>query len=403
MDIREVELRDLLYKAIDPNTDIEEVEKIAAKIRSKTKIKNYKLPVNDILSSISSAIDSNYFSLDRLGVVVGLVVWLGSYSFLFDNKKRIFFILESRFVREKDRIFYSGILYYKLKMFQQAEDSFVRLKGFKEELDNYQTGAMSYRHNPKVEVDKSASPLQLYMYNEAVRGGSVFLISCDCGYFSTYIENLRCAAEDKKGSVFHVNVVFRKKDSLLSAKKKINFILKNVSLPNNIVISIEIMPCEGSVRTYSSISRYVVLAEVMKMHAGSLVLVSDIDLDFSKISISKIISLSASEYAYFRVRGAQVPWFDVMAGFNIFPNNDFSFEFAVAVKNYFVSVFCEGYDGWMLDQVGLSVLLRYFSQSKTKHINGDWIDENVVIVQVVDRPKMRAAARKFGEKLDRLF
>lgn len=380
------DIKKLLYQDISEG----KLKKIAAGLRKKTTLTkpSAKLPLSDYFHSMKSIKRDKA----RQAILIQAIIWISDRRFLADNKGIIFYFLDNAEIKPSDRFFSKGMVEYKLGDFCSAEVYFRKLKNFKKELDFHQTGAMSYRKKLIYSKEKFQSE-DLLLVREEIKGSYdfVFLMSCDFGYFVAYWESLCRALMFFNNSLFHVHVVHSKGVMHSDFLNKLSQFLKNIEIPDNLCITIGEEGCEGNLKTYSSISRYIILGEILNLYKCTVV-VADIDIDFQCLDFNRLYDFSLSDRIYLRVRNADFPWHKVLAGFNVFPCHRESILFSENLRNFLLSMFCEGYDGWMLDQVGLYVVYQKFcSEGKGSfcEVTGNPFN----ISQLSGRDKHRALAK----------
>lgn len=392
------EVSGLIDKMFSVGTTDLEVKKIASIIRKKTTLHKVFLPFESYLVALKDEENSLSWSADKSGAVFQILIWISPRVFLEKNKEVFLSLMKNASLAEKDRIFSRAMLEYKCGSYKEAEMFLLKLKGEKDRLDFFQTGGMSYRHVVDLTSLDSAEPYFVYLSVASIKNPKgVYLFSCDLGYLHAYWDHVFSANRFFDEKIFHFNVVFPRGYSLEKAKQDVLKVFGLSEFPDNFSITLEICNLEGSIKTYSSISRYVVLPYLLDFY-DSPVAVSDIDIDFDVLNTELVREYFTQGKVYLRFRDAEFPWHKILAGFNIFPCSSLYVDFSSYLSRFLWGMFAEGYDGWMLDQVGLYVIYREFIKREglSSFKDSCYFSKNIFNVsQVSGRGKLRESARDY--------
>lgn len=321
------------------------------------------------------------------------VIYLGSGCLLNENK----FSLISSVVDlaclgfKKDSYFLYGLMSYKLENFAEARKNFAKLIGYKNSLSYHQTGALSYLDElPSLENDFLHERCVVFLKKENFKIGlGCVLISCDYGYYSAYVrEGLNVLFGDY---LVHVHLVIPESFDL-------SVIQSEMLIFSNVNFSYEFEGA-GDLKTYYSISRYLVLDRVLGEY-NCPVLVADADIDFGLLDIEELFSKIEPRDIVLNFKSQDLPWLRIMAGFNVFGVNSVNSDFLKLLKSYLSYCYSVGRDGWMLDQVALGQCFHNFLGNKEKQGGGE-VDfrslsqlGDIHVKQVSDRAARRLKAQK---------
>lgn len=390
------EVDSIFRKILSEEASVNNAKQLFAVVRKKAVAKKLDLPFSGYLENLSNSLAEGSIGLEKLGVALQMLIWIAPPSFLIDNKEGVMDLARSCSVKSHEKKFLFGIMEYKCGNYQGAEENFAKLRDDKELLEFHQTGAMSYRSSPVLSNKPEFRCLESLTYSEAEveSRDAVVLLSCDIGYLKAYWENVVKGASLLGCLVFHINVILPAGMERERSKGDLCNFISGVDVPLNVFITME-EQVEGPIKTYTSISRYVVLGQLLKQYKKPI-LVSDVDIDFSKINISLLKELLASGRGYLRHRAAaDFPWHKILAGFNLFPCHVYVESYADLLNCYFLKLYREGYDGWMLDQVGLYVVYKVVCE-RINNFDDVFYNEEagnaLCIEQVSNRHKFRKLA-----------
>lgn len=390
----------LLQDLFDAGTRASQAKKIASHIRKETASYAPDFSLEENLGYLELMGDNREACCEKFGIMLQVVVWLSSRSFLENNYFRFLNLVEKSSLSLKDRYFSQGMICYKVGDFISAEECFLKLKEVKDGLDFHQTGAMSYRSKVSLAELKEPEPnIHALVESYLVDPKGVFLVSCDIGYLFSYWEHLYRSSFLFPGEAIHVNVVFEKSEGVELAKERVFNVVNSKSFPRNVAITIEICGEDGALKTYSSISRYLLLPFAFDKYACPVAVV-DIDLDFERLDADMVRGFFDKNSGYLRLRDAQFPWHRILAGFNIFPNSFQSAMFSKYLGCFLWDMYKKGYDGWMLDQMGLYIIYRDFfetSQQANPFLPASKGGNIFGVTQVANREKFRKIAKSHSK------
>ncbi|MGP4788872.1 hypothetical protein ACTXGJ_07045 [Psychrobacter sp. 1Y11] len=324
--------------------------------------------------------------------LLNCIFYMADSSFLSGNKyKLILFLINSASISsEKDILFWYGLMMYKMEEYSVAEQTFEKLVSFKEQLSYHQTGSLSYLSDTKNFLDKDFNDVKInYIYKKtSKKTQGCILISCDFGYFSAYLKSILHAFDERL--IVHLHLI------LPDNVEELN--LSKISEKyENIFVSYEFVEKTiGNVRTYYSVSRYLILPEILNRYKLPTI-VADADLDFLNIDlISVVTSVGDNEFAL-NIKDNDLPWLKVTAGFNVFGKNTGDADFFNVMIKYIRFCLETGKDGWMLDQTVLGQCLYFYSIGLIKtssdfEINRLQLEKTVR--QVTNRAKKRVEAKQ---------
>lgn len=320
------------------------------------------------------------------------IFYLGNISFLSKHKNElIFYIFQNkRELDERDMLFWYGILMYKLREYKISELAFSSLLGFKNRLSYHQTGAISFIDDISIFLTTPEKELK-FTFMDNIECYADFmgcrLISCDLGYFSAYVLDALKELNDNLLTHIHIILPPNAKPSLIENYKKSY---------KNIYFSYEVLTYTNvNEKTYYSISRYLILRNILKRYQLPVVVV-DADLDFKNIHFEKYINNIKDNEISLIMKDSDLPWLKVMAGFNIFGSKTGESLFLSMLYNYLYHCFVSGRDGWMLDQVSLGRCVEYFTENKFE-------DDDCFITSIkgssVKQVSNRSAKRREAQKV----
>lgn len=286
-----------------------------------------------------------------------------------------------------DYLFYASVLYYRvgIKDISKAYNS--RLFRYKDELKPFQGGAISYVNFEKLNNEDLN---EIFIINELNSvGKGLLLVSSDFGYFKAYSEKtINSSIEYNNNIHFHL---------VLPNEKSISHIDIDFFIKKNIGLSYEIKDV-GNNPTYYSISRYLILNEIISLY-DSNVIVCDIDIKLEK-NIDYIFDRLGT-YKIGLVRSDKdLPWLSCLAGFNYFGKDTRNTLFLNNMRNIMNTLFNKGYDLWMLDQVALQLSLEENEENEEDDLIVN-LSEYLLhsIKQYDNRQQARNIARKMTESL----
>lgn len=324
--------------------------------------------------------------------LLNCIFYIGDPRFLLENKEELILILISStsICSEKDILFWYGLMMYKLENYIIAEQAFEKLIKFKDQLSYHQTGALSYLSDTSKFLETELNDVNLnYIFKNSSRVfQGCILISCDFGYFSAYLKNILHLFDDDL--IFHLHIILPDNVKELN----LNEISENYE---NVFISYELVSNYiGNIKTYYSVSRYLILPEILKRY-NLPTIVADADLDFSSLNLISIVNSVGDNQISLRITDSDLPWLKVTAGFNIFGKNTYDASFLGKLTRYIRFCLETGKDGWMLDQTALGQCLYFYNiglmeESSNFQINKISLDTSVK--QVSNRAKKRVEAQQ---------
>lgn len=319
------------------------------------------------------------------------IFYLGDKKFLMKHKNElIFYIFQNKkTLEERDILFWYGLLMYKLEEYKITELAFSSLLEFKSDLSYHQTGAISFIDDmsiflatPEKDIEfKFMNNLECYKDFKGCR-----LISCDLGYFSAYVLEALKELNDSLLTHIHIILPTNAEPDLLESYKN-NY--------KNVYFSYEFIAYKNvNEKTYYSISRYLILKNILKRYQLP-VFVVDADLNFKGIEFEKYINNIKDNEISLIMKDSDLPWLKVMAGFNVFGSKTGESLFLSMLYNYLHHCFVSGRDGWMLDQVSLGRCVEYFTENKFE--DDDYFITSIKgssVKQVSNRSAKRREAQK---------
>ncbi len=348
----------------------------------------YNILCNSCLNILSENLDI----YNSRSFLLNCIFYIADSSFLSENKyKLILFLVDSASVSlEKDVLFWYGLMMYKTGNFAIAEQTFEKLVKFKDQLSYHQTGALSYLSDTSKLSYKELNDIKVtYIHkNPSKNFQGCILISCDFGYFSAYLKNIL--------HTFNENLIIHLHILLPNNIKELN--LNEISEKyENIFVSYEFVDnLIGNVKTYYSVSRYLILPEILNRYKLPTI-VTDADLDFSDLDLLSVVANVDDNEILLRITDSDLPWLKVTAGFNAFGKNTYDANFLKVLKNYVRFCLETGKDGWMLDQTALGQCLYFYNiglieDSSNFQISKISLDSSVK--QVTNRAKKRVEAQQ---------
>lgn len=290
----------------------------------------------------------------------------------------------------KDILFWFGVMEHKLGNKEVAYSVFNVLLSYKSELDFHQTGALSYLSSPEIIEDIIFVEFEIKHIDKIVRNcfEGCILISCDFGYFSAYLKNILHTFD--KRIIVHLHLI------LPNDIKELN--LSKISEKyENIFISYEYIDKSiGNIKTYFSVSRYLILPEILNRY-NLPTIVADADLDFSDVDLLSVFTNVGDNQFALNIKDNDLPWLKVTAGFNVFGKDTGNVEFFKVLIRYIRFCFATGRDGWMLDQTALSQCLYFYSAGLMKSSSDFKINKlhlEKTVRQVSNRAKKRVEAKQ---------
>ena len=324
--------------------------------------------------------------------LLNCIFYIGEAEFLKKNQQRLTLLLiESADISSaKDILFWYGLMMYKLGEYKTAEASFKKLVNYKNQLAYHQTGALSYISDvDKLEYEEFPDIAISYIDKTiSSKFKGCILISCDFGYFSAYLKDVLHVFDSKL--VIHLHIIL--------PKQEVDVGLEDISKTfKNIFISYEFAnESIGNLRTYYSVSRYLILPQILdRYHLPTIVV--DADLDFTNADLISVVSTIADNEVALNIKNNDLPWLKVTAGFNVFgrdTGNEVLFEI---LKKYIMYCFETGRDGWMLDQTALGQCFYFYKIGMIERSSSFQIKKlqlKKTVRQVSNRAKKRVEAKQ---------
>lgn len=320
------------------------------------------------------------------------IFYIGSKDFLLLHERNLLsqLIINKFNQTKKDILFWFGLMQHKLGRGDTAYSAFSILESYKNELDFHQTGALSYLSDTSRFLDKEFSKTQITYINKLIPKNSqgCILVSCDFGYFSAYLKNILHTFD--KNLIVHLHLILPDNIEGLNLNE----------IPEqheNIFVSYELIDESiGNFRTYYSVSRYLILPEILNRY-NLPTIVADADLDFLNIDlISVVTSVNDNEFAL-NIKDNDLPWLKVTAGFNVFGKNTGNEDFFNVLTKYIKFCFETGRDGWMLDQTALGQCLYFYNMGLIKSSSDFEINKlqlEKTVRQITNRAKKRVEAKQ---------
>ncbi|WP_440464610.1 hypothetical protein [Psychrobacter sp. ASPA161_6] len=320
------------------------------------------------------------------------IFYIGNKDFLLLHERNLFsqLIINKFNQARKDVLFWFGLMQHKLGRGDIAYSAFSVLLSYKSELDFHQTGALSYLSDTSKFLDNDFNETQITYINKSLPTNSqgCILVSCDFGYFSAYLKNILHTFD--KNLTVHLHLI------LPGSIEELN--LSKISEQHeNIFVSYELIDESiGNFRTYYSVSRYLILPEILNRY-NLPTIVADADLDFLNIGlISVVTSVNDNEFAL-NIKDNDLPWLRVTAGFNVFGKHTGNANFFNVLIKYIKFCFQTGRDGWMLDQTALGQCLYFYNMGLIKSDSDFEINKlqlEKTVRQITNRAKKRVEARQ---------
>lgn len=368
------------------------------KVISGAKAGAYSCPPNFFEVLSESAIDllkRNKYGYSTTEFLLNCIFYTGNKEFLLRHMDYLLYELinNKSEQKKKDILFWFGVANYKTGKHLIATKAFSGLIEFKDDLRFYQTGSISYIDSLEtldtLEINEIDNGVQLAKNFDHSCYIGCLLISCDYGYYKVYLEDQL----EKLNGLYLIHVHF-----ILIDNTYLNSIRKDIDSFDNVNYSYEIVSSNVyNIRTYYSISRYLILSDIIKIYSLP-VIIADADLDFNRLDLMSVFESTDSKSIYLNEVYSDLPWFKVLAGFSVFGKDAVNSKFISNLKKYLSSCYYTGRDGWMLDQVALCQCLEFHNSNDSKddikiyNLNDSF---KVDIKQVPNRVEKRLMISKF--------
>lgn len=295
---------------------------------------------------------------------------------------------------EQDFLFFKAVFYFRIGEKCEAKYYNKQLFKYKHLLKYHQQGAISYIDTLDIQIQDARTftrNIKRLVDIQNLNQSSVILMSCDYGYFCAYAEKTIENAS-RVGNLLHFHLVIPHEEVLAHLDERV---YKN----KNIGISYEIFEAHNTNKTYYSISRYLILKDIIDLYQCNII-VCDIDIDL-KENVDYLSSALGDQKIGLISNDGDLPWITYMAGFNFFGRKTVLSSFVSDLISIIELLFLSGRDLWTLDQVAL--LLAVESQEKTgdTELLADLKRElKMSIKQYPDRQEYRRVAQKSLETFE---
>lgn len=319
--------------------------------------------LQELSESALSLLKLKEYNSSTTSFLLNTIIYAGSLTFLSKNIDFLLYeIIKDRVNQKKeDILFQFGLLKYKTNNHYIAYRAFSDLLAYKNDLKFYQTGCISYLDSietlNKISTIEPSSLISIYSIHEKKDYIGCVLVSCDYGYYKIYLEEQLKSLNEEY--LIHIHFILPDNSNIKNIEEDLcNFI--------NVNYSYEVMgDVKYSMRTYCSISRYIIVSDIISFY-GLPVIVADADLDFNYLDIVGVFKDADCNSIYLRETKSDLPWFRVLAGFNVFGGESYDSSFLKVLKKYLLRCYYSGRDGWMLDQVALCQCLEFYKSSRSE-------------------------------------
>jgi len=277
----------------------------------------------------------------------------------FDFKK----LIQIRLQKEPEqKNFLIGLLEYRVENYLNAELEFH--KNLDKNIDGlmyHQVASLCYRHRKLPLINSSLDNGVIYLQNILSYTKGLVLFSCDIEYFNKYFEETFCHLLNSDTAV-HVHLI-------LPTDFRVEQLANMTPQKDSFGLSYEfVRPEIQNLKTYYATSRYLILAEIIERYDRH-VLVADIDIDFCNADIDDLFSKAGDGYIWLSFKDVKrTPWFNIMAGFNVFGRGTQNSEFIAGISKFIQFSTCQSMDPWMLDQVAINYSYENLPSSEKSKI-----------------------------------